>query len=199
MKGRVAIVGWGSLIWDPDNLAPRLAGAWRMGAGPRLPLEFSRVSAKRLGALAVCIDEAAGVPCATHAVLSAREDADAARADLARRERAPLARIGLFCARTGRAEGPAAQAAAAWAEENGLAGAVWTGLESNFLEETGAPFTLERAEAHLRALTGDSRREAVRYIENAPRWTDTPLRRRLAGRDWWRAEAARLSGEDQRR
>jgi hypothetical protein len=44
----------------------------------------------------------------------------------------------------------------------------------------------------LRCLTGDSLDEAVRYIENAPAATDTPLRRALSADDWWRAEARRL-------
>jgi hypothetical protein len=35
----------------------------------------------------------------------------------------------------------------------------------------------------------------VRYIENAPIETDTPMRRHLSGLDWWRAKAARLKGE----
>lgn len=41
-----AVIGFGSLIWDLDDLAPRVEGQWTLYAGPRLPLEFSLVSAK---------------------------------------------------------------------------------------------------------------------------------------------------------
>ena len=96
MKDRVVIIGWGSLIWDLADLAPHVSGEWRMEAGPRLPLEFSRISPKRKMGLAVCIDPEAGAPCATHAILSTRRDVMAAAADLARRERAPPDLIGIW-------------------------------------------------------------------------------------------------------
>ncbi|MGG7565272.1 hypothetical protein ACQ5SO_03790 [Rhodovulum sp. DZ06] len=198
MEGRIAIIGWGSLIWDLDDLAPHVEGAWRMGGGPALPLEFSRISPKRLMGLAVCIDEGWGAPCPTHAIRSARRDVAAAREDLARRERAPLGLIGQVCLRTGLAEGPGAGVVADWARAVGAAGAVWTGLRPNFAEHAGRAFDHDAAEAWVLGLEGASRDEAVRYLENAPAQTDTPLRRRLASRDWWRAEAARVAALDAR-
>ena len=56
LKGRIAVIGWGSLIWDLDNLAHLITGDWMMGAGPSLPFEFTRVSPKRKMGLAVCPD-----------------------------------------------------------------------------------------------------------------------------------------------
>ena len=48
MPGRgIAILGYGSLIWDLEILAPHVAGNWEMRAGPSLPMEFSRISKKR--------------------------------------------------------------------------------------------------------------------------------------------------------
>ena len=193
MRDRIAILGWGSLLWDLDDLAPKVAGDWRLAAGPALPLEFSRISPKRKLGLVVCIDPDHGAPCATHAILSIRSDLDQARADLAARERAPEGLIGLTCTRTGRGHGRGADFVAAWARAQGLAGAVWTDLPPNFAADRGEPFSLPAAESYLQSLTGDAHAEAVRYIENAPRWTDTPLRRRLAAAAWWRAAAAALS------
>lgn len=193
MEGRVAILGWGSLIWDLESLAPEVEGPWAMRAGPALPLEFSRISPKRKMGLVVCIDPALGVPCPTHAIASRRDDPRASRADLARRERAPLELIGWVCARSGRGEGRSAEAALAWCAATGAAGAVWTDLRPNWAEHHPAtPFSLEAAEAYLMGLAGASRDEAVRYIASAPAETDTPLRRRLAARDWWRAEVERV-------
>jgi hypothetical protein len=196
MHGRIAIIGWGSLIWDPEILGPWITGDWRMGGGPALPLEFSRISPKRLMGLAVCIDEDVGAPCTTHAIASVRGDVDLARADLAARERAPLDLIGVVCARSGRATGAGAAHVAAWVAATGAAGAVWTGLRPNFRDHAGHDFDLAAAEAWLRCLTGASRDEAVRYLQSAPGATDTPLRRLLASREWWGAEAARVAALD---
>jgi hypothetical protein len=57
----------------------------------------------------------------------------------------------------------------------------------------GEAFSIERGAAYLRTLAGESLDEAVRYIENAPATTDTPLRRRLGADPWWQAQAVRLT------
>ncbi|MDF2231360.1 hypothetical protein P2H44_02225 [Albimonas sp. CAU 1670] len=196
MQGRIAIVGYGSLIWDLEILAPWVEGPWRMGEGPAMPLEFSRVSPKRRMGLVVCVDPGQGAPCPSHAIASRRSDVDAARADLAARERAPLARIGWVCLRSGRGEGRIAGGVRDWAAAMGLAGAVWTELDPNFEDHAGVPFGFEAGEAWLLGLAGADRDEAVRYIANAPPATDTPFRRRLAERPWWRAEVARVATLD---
>ncbi len=132
---------------------------------------------------------------ATNAIESARERIGDAIADLARRERAPAERIGALCLATGHLQGSkpeVAEAVRQWCAAGGWTGAVWTDLPANFAEELGAAFSLPRALAYLRTLTGESLEEAVRYIEQAPPATDTPLRRALAAEDWWQAEARRL-------
>ncbi|MDP6530786.1 MAG: hypothetical protein QF375_02760, partial [Arenicellales bacterium] len=58
---RFAIIGYGSLIWDLDNLAPYVEGEWDMYQGPHLPLEFSLISKKRKRALALAIDHVDGL------------------------------------------------------------------------------------------------------------------------------------------
>ena len=189
-----AVIGWGSLIWDLENLAPHVEGGWAMGAGPVIPLEFSRVSPKRKMGLAVCIDTTHGVGCPTNVIASRRNGVDEVFADLSRRERAPAGMIGAICRATGRRAGAAAEIVGDWCADNGFRGAVWTSLPANFMELRGEAFSVERGEAYLRTLAGESLDEAVRYIENAPKATDTPLRRALAGREWWRAEAARVRG-----
>ncbi|MEO1472162.1 MAG: hypothetical protein AAFV86_24280, partial [Pseudomonadota bacterium] len=182
---------------------------WAMGEGPELPLEFSRVSAKRLGALTVCIDDRHGYPCPTHVIRSRREGVLRAVVDLALRERTAPTRIG-FVAPAGlgagglgtgglrQGGGAAAQAAspevaarvADWCLATGFEAAVWTDLPSNFEAATGAPFAIETAERYLAALEGAPAREAVRYLSEAPAATDTPLRRHLAAQSWWQAALA---------
>ncbi|WP_424933368.1 hypothetical protein [Amaricoccus macauensis] len=188
MTTRIAILGWGSLLWDLDDLAPRVTGPWAMRAGPRLPMEFSRISIKRKMGLVLCLDPAVGSNCATHAIPSIRQTIAAARTDLAARERAPVDRIGWASADgTGESRlGPVPPLIAAWCRENGWAGAVWTDLEPNFLETTGTPFSIDAGRAYLRTLEGESLEEAHRYIRNAPWTTRTPLRRALSRDPWWR-------------
>ncbi len=197
LKGRIAIIGWGSLIWDLDDLAPKVQVPWLMGAGPVMPFEFSRISPKRKHALAVCIDPDNGDPCATNAILSIRDDIHAAAEDLRARERAArIDFIGFYCARTGtiRSRIPAmAEAVGDWCAVTGAAGAVWTDLDANFEAVHGTPFTVEAAIAYLKALPDESRAEGVRYITLAPATTDTRLRRALAAEEWWQEAAARIN------
>ena len=190
-----AILGWGSLIWDLENLAPHVRGDWAMGAGPALPMEFTRVSQKRIGALVVCLDANHGDPCTTHAITSVRSEINSAIDDLARREHTRKQWIGAVCLASGHANGTSPEAVEGvrrWCLAEGWAGAVWTDLPSNFEDNLGEVFSVPRAISYLRGLTGDSLDEAVRYIEKAPLATDTPLRRALANDDWWCAEARRL-------
>lgn len=196
MKSAVAIIGYGSLVWDLEILAPWVEGPWRMRAGPALPLEFSRISPKRRMGLVVCIDPALGAPCPSHVIASRRTGVAEARADLAARERAPRERIGWVDLAAGAGEGRVAEDVAAWAATAGFAGAVWTELDPNFEATAGRPFGFEAGEAWLLGLAGADRDEAVRYIANAPAETDTRFRRWLAGRDWWRREAARVAALD---
>lgn len=189
---RVAILGWGSLIWDLDNLAPHIEGGWRMAAGPRLPIEFSRISQKRRGGLTLVVDTDHGAACPTHVIAHRGSDVAAARAHLAERERAPERLIG-WASREAvwSPEDPAAPLVADWLRCGGYSGAVWTALEGNFSDVSGRAFSMTTAEAHLQTLGGEDLAEAVRYIHYAPTETDTPLRRHLAGSAWWE-EAVRM-------
>ncbi len=188
MADRIAILGWGSLLWDLDDLAEHVHGDWMQRAGPRLPMEFSRISAKRKDGLVVCLDPKVGVPCATHAIVSRADRIATARADLARRERAPDHRVG-WADISGRGESRMPEViaqVAIWCEENGWAGAVWTDLEPNFELNTGQPFSVENGIAYLKTLSGENLTEALQYIRRAPPTTRTPLRRALSRDPWWR-------------
>lgn len=187
MNGRYAIIGWGSLIWDLEILTPHVELPWQMSAGPRLPMEFSRVSVKRKMGLAVCLDVGSGDDCPTHIVPSRRETLSEAVADLAARERAPIERIGGVCLTSGAQQGRQhfTQVVRDWCRSHHWQGAVWTDLESNFLEMREMPFSVPVAIEYLKTLRGEQQEEAVRYITNAPKATNTPLRRALEQQAWW--------------
>ncbi|MEM9049041.1 MAG: hypothetical protein AAGC92_10000 [Pseudomonadota bacterium] len=186
----IAILGYGSLVWDLADLAPQVVGSWAIAAGPALPVEFSRISPKRKMGLVLCLDPEHGVPCKTHAIVSRRDRVDAAADDLARRERAPSDRIGRVSMRHGQIltrHAPIGARVQAWCQAGGWQGAVWTELEANFAAHTGRAFSISAALAYLQGLRGASLDEAVRYIENAPAETDTDLRRALSGCAWWQS------------
>ena len=183
MTKPIYILGYGSLIWDLDDLAPKVTGEWRMGIGPQFPLEFTRISPKRKQALALVIDEA-GDPCPSHAIQSIRASIAEAAQDLAARERTVLDHIGWVDLTNGTAQsnyGGVADLVTRWCERENAAGAVWTDLNGNFDH-----FTVERGIAYLKTLKGESLSAAEEYINCAPEATNTPLRRALAADPWWR-------------
>jgi len=188
MKDHILILGYGSLIWDLDDLAPKVRGDWHLSAGPPLPLEFSRISPKRKQSLVVVIDPAAGDPCPTHAIESARDTVAEAVTDLAARERTTEAYIGWVDTVAGAAysrQDGVVERVRAWCGATGALGAVWTDLDENFAAETGTPFTIPRGIAYLKTLEGESLAAALEYINGAPAATDTPLRRALRADPWW--------------
>jgi hypothetical protein len=184
---RIAILGWGSLIWDLEILTPHTTGDWLMEAGPRLPMEFSRISPKRKLGLVVCLDTSAGVECTTNVIQSSKTDISHTIDDLAARERAPLNFIGAVHA-DGLQKGQMPEVCKTiteWCEVNNWDGAVWTDLEPNFFEHTQQDFTIDAGMTYLRTLSGENLIEAHKYIESAPHQTRTPLRTALAGDAWW--------------
>lgn len=188
LAGRVAVIGWGSLLWDLDDLAPKVDGHWLTEAGPALPLEFSRISPKRLMSLVVVIDPDHGDLCPSHAIASRRATAAEAAADLAQREHAQLDNIGLHDVASGRTRASDPRIGALfsqWCAQTGAAGAVWTDLPANFRQAAGAPFSVAAGIGYLRGLARPSLAEAKRYIDGAPAQTSTPLRRALAADPWW--------------
>lgn len=195
----IAIIGYGSLIWDLDNLEPHVAGPWQRGAGPCLPVEFSRISPKRKRALVLVVDETTQTPSPTSVIASARRHIDDAVADLARRERCKPERLGVAAARGGHSLSRFPRALAAvetWLAASPYDAAIWTEHESNFETITGRSFSPTSGDAYLQTLVGDSLAEAWSYLESAPAETDTPLRRHMRAQDWWRALAFSARDEE---
>jgi hypothetical protein len=187
---RIAIIGWGSLLWDLENLAPHVVGGWSSGGGPRLPLEFSRVSPKRKLGLVVVIDPVHGVACPTSYIASARSSLDDAVNDLAARERAPTERIGHAHLETGHINSSNLhlnKTLTTWLGDAQFDGCAWTDLPMNFNDHSSAEFSIDSALVYLKSLNPSSLEEAKRYIENAPGETVTPLRTALAENVWWQA------------
>ena len=85
MPPQIAILGWGSLLWEERPELDRRHDEWRCD-GPSLKLEFSRVSSSRLNALTLVIDSTHGAKTRVAWCLSKRGDPDDAVDDLRCRE-----------------------------------------------------------------------------------------------------------------
>jgi len=183
---RIAILGWGSLIWDRRDLP--ITGDWQRG-GPVLPIEFSRISksGERAGCLTLVIDEQHGANVTTRFALSASTSLDTAIADLRTAERIKPEhkdRIGYvnLISNTERAyarqQHPrSCDAIKAWAQAQQLDAVVWTALPSNFEAEPKQPFSVEAAILYLKALAEPTKSRALEYLRRAPEEVVTPLRK----------------------
>jgi hypothetical protein len=175
---RIAILAWGSLIWDPRELS--LQGEFRAG-GPELPLEFSRKSLD--GRLTLIIDEKNGMPPSpTYYAMSGRCTLDDAICDLQHREGTSEDKIGSHSRDRGSERLPtsrvAREAISAWLERNQTIDAVvWTNLGPS----KGFEFSESAAERHLKSLKGLCKERALEYIRRPPPEIKTPLREKMIG------------------
>ena len=182
------ILGWGSLLWDETSFPLALSSNWD-SEGPSLPLEFSRVSKTRNGALTLVIDPANGQECRSSFAESARRHLDDAICDLRCREGTVVRRIGFVDLISGAQRSNAYPALAdtlrSWGEERGFASVVWTDLPSNFNEGDRGRFTVEAAAKYLRDLGPEGASCARKYISRAPLSVHTPLREHVENAEWW--------------
>jgi hypothetical protein len=180
MAQRFAILGWGSLLWDDSH--PKFNAqihAWQYD-GPVLPVEFSRISASRDGALTLVIDTEHGSPVTSAWCLSRRTDFESVIEDLRVREGTSRRKIGYVRGNDRHGRDPEVlEVVQAWADARKLDGVVWTDLESNFQEEKRQPFSIEAAREHLNGLPHAGKAKARLYVRHAPDWVKTPLRAAL--------------------
>ena len=193
---RIAILGWGSLIWDTDTekgkeFARRCRGQWAIAQGLELPLEFSRVSESRSHALTLVIDEKHGTRCRVSYAMSKREALNDAICDLRSREGTTWKNIGCWTARRGTPRLDATQERiGAWAGKSGFDAVVWTALESNFAKQNKAnatEFSVENAIRHIENLSREGKARAAEYVWRAPDEIMTALREQLQTGPWFQA------------
>lgn len=177
---KVAILGWGSLIWDPREL-PHY-GPWEKG-GPKLNIEFSRISSD--GRLTLVIDPK-GPEVPTRFAFSPRTNIFDAVEDLRIREGTVRKRIGYLIASTGTNsrekyadQSDVIAVLKKWCKKEKIDACVWTALPSNFNEEIGVDFSPNEAIAYLERIGKSARKRALKYIYNAPPEIKTPVRKKV--------------------
>jgi hypothetical protein len=185
----IAILGWGSLIWDESPEFDQYLKAWT-SCGPQLPIEFCRKSKTRCNALTLVIDQKFGTQIETFYTLSKRTDPRDVIYDLRSREGTTIENIGFVNLENGEGHGcdpEGREVIKTWASLKGINFVAWTDLKSNFDEQDPDKF-ITAAIAHLKNLDLMGIREAVKYIVKAPPQTNTHLRQILMHDEWFKEQ-----------
>ena len=172
--GRIACLGWGSLIWNPGTLLIR--SEW-FEDGPILPVEFLRQSNN--GRLTLVIS-ANAKPIRTLWAMMATEDLTVAKMSLAIREEIPEKYIERAICSVTAAEvlvDKIRLLIQAWIKSMNLDAAIWTNLTPKFNGSNGSEPTILEAISYLKSLDNSNMIIAEEYIRKAPKQIDTEYRR----------------------
>lgn len=136
MSDRMAILGWGSLLWDARWEFDQWHEPWQHD-GPVLKIEFSRISISRSGALTLVLDSRDGADTQVAYCLSSRTSLPQAVEDLRKREGTSTANVGYVRPNGDRKsrDSRTRSVIAAWAKARNIDAVVWTDLQSNFPEK----------------------------------------------------------------
>jgi hypothetical protein len=179
---KTAVIGWGSLIWDPQDL--QIVDDWYTD-GPMLPVEFARVSSRNRLTL-VLLD---GAPLQqTLWTLSRKATLTEAIRDLAIREGTVAPHIGRWSSSDTHvgSEDRISAIIDLWARERELDAVVWTALGPKKPNGENGLAAEDDLIEYLRNL--DKRGEAAaarEYVEKAPSQIKTPLRVRIQREIGW--------------
>ena len=160
---KVAILGWGSLIWEPGADFEKSIKPWKYD-GPKVKIEFSRISKSREGALTLVLDPKNGTETTVAWCISERARVEDALADLRCREGTTMANIGcVYVDEPAKPKSPD-QEILAWAMERKLDAVIWTALTSNFEKERGMSFSVEAVTAYIKTLKPAGKVRAAEYV-----------------------------------
>ena len=178
---KIAILGWGSLIWKPDNLAYNIETKWSTD-GPVLPIEYSRISND--GRLTLVItDEGNEVP--TLYAISTFDSLEQSILNLAIREGSSIANIG-FYEKTNKQFSPSnfkhQKSIENWIEKNsGIDAVIWTNLSENWKVK----IRLQNRIEYLLSLDAATSEIAEEYICKTPKQIKTQLRKEIEEKLNW--------------
>ena len=193
---RIAILGWGSLLWDPHSDFDSQHNSWQSD-GPCLSLEFCRVSKSRKGGLTLVLDTTHGNSCRVAYAYSKRINPDDSICDLGCREGTSLSNIGFYFAdgsrKNCRDDGVLASIKD-WILKKKIDVAIWTDLLNNFEEKSSCrkPFSIESAMRHLRDLDSTGKTMAAEYFWRAPAFVQTPIRKAIESELWYQKHIAKV-------
>lgn len=184
---RIAVIGWGSLLWEPEGL--KIQGKWRKD-GPELPVEFSRKSGKKEenNERMTLVLVSGASKRTTYWVLHQSMELSEAREDLRIRERcSSLKPIHSVC-HPAKGENETNNEFSAivreWLNRTNYAdAAIWTGLRP-----TDEGKSAQSALDFLNTLSGESKENAEKYIRKAPPQIQTAYRSEFRTQLGWNDE-----------
>lgn len=172
----IAVLGWGSLIWNPSDLP--LGSDW-FKDGPELPIEFARVSKDERLTLVVHGNKSIPVLWAKLDVNGKAEAIEALRKREGTVERHIGWRFGQENSTGEFYECHKLPVIKNWMEKKKIEGVVWTALPSKNgtgKSNNGTAPKASEAVKHLKNLHGAKRDIAFQYIQKTPSQIRTPYR-----------------------
>lgn len=175
---KIACLGWGSLIWRPENL--KIQSEWFQD-GPILPIEFSRQSDN--GRMTLIIDEQAK-PVRTLWALMTTDTLKLSIESLKEREGVKKDEAINSIQADSKDNTKIALTVIKWLNVINLDAAIWTGLSFSEKTEKKRP-TIEAVINHLQNLDYNARKTAEEYIRKTPKQIDTEYRREIERQLGW--------------
>ena len=174
---KIAVLGWGSLIWSPKKL--KINTAWQ-NDGPLLPIEFARISND--GRLTLVLKKNEKKVQTLWSIMDF-DSIELAKVNLKERENmTSINSIGFIDTvaknKLSRFE-DVSITIKKWALEKNIDAVIWTDLGVKFFDKIQRPFNANNAVEYLRNLPLKTQEIAKEYILNAPLQIDTRLREKL--------------------
>lgn len=177
----IAIIGWGSLIWNPETLKFNEIIGWSYN-GPMLPIEFSRISIN--GRLTLVISENVQL-IKTFFALSSHNNLKDAIKNLKEREGTNKKNIG-FYNKINEEYSPidfkCLSEIKSWINKNeDIDAVIWTNIPENWKNKTSHSNRIE----YLSNLDDNKKDIARKYIINTPDEINTELRKDIKQKLNW--------------
>ena len=173
---RIAVLGWGSLIWSPRKL--KIEDRWKED-GPEIPVEFARISSD--GRLTLVIHPESEAVRTLWSSMALRE-LDEAIQDLAKREGTSSDCIGFVDIthehELSRFPIEIVRQIRDWTIQKHLDATIWTDLPANFKTKRGVDLTEDSVIEYLRTAPDAIRTKTKEYVTKAPTQVSTKIRRR---------------------
>ena len=191
---KIAIIGWGSLIWNPGTLAidKKIGQEGWFSDGPMLPIEFSRISNK--GRLTLVIDPNGKEVQVLYSISLSGVLFDAISNLAVREGNCDHKEIAFVIIKGRYYPSPKnfqfAEAIKSWIEgKKDIDAVIWTNLPEKLWYENDekVKIDVERDDlvSYLNDLPPSKRALAEEYIRRAPKIIDTPTRKKIESELGW--------------